>query len=242
VSNVVPVFPNGFFTWVDRVDQVNVDFANDINSVASDLISVETILGTNPQIEPSPPGGGTPLTYATVSNRISDAMSNAQLPGCVLSMRKVTLSNTAVAIANNYTANYDPYHMFNGTDITIPVSGWWIITNAQRWDWWGDGYVHQTLTVNGQGNILAEDIIDWAFSGNVVDVDLDNETPRWQVFGLRPRISNVVWQGILTAGSRISVFSENGTSNTSFGIDDAILSAACLRTLPSSITGIPTTV
>ncbi len=179
------------------------------------------------------------VTYSTVSQRISDAMSNNQLPVVRLRGVQQNITNNASGILNNYTASYDPYNYYNGTDITIQSTGWWVVENAQRWDWWGDGFVHQTLTLNGKGNVLTEDIIDWAFSGNVVEVNASSNTPRWQLFGLRPRVSTVSWSGILQKGDRISVYSENGTSNSSFGLDDFVLSAAMLRKLPSGTSSIP---
>jgi hypothetical protein len=231
MTNVVPVFPNGIFSWIDRVDQQSVDFAGDINSVASDLISVESTLGTNPQKEPSPPSGGTPLTYATVSARISDAMQGAQLPVCVLSGIPAIVNNTSAGLLNNYTVAYDPFSYFNGTDITIKNAGWYIVNAHQYWTWWNDGFAHQFLTVNGSSNILDEDLVDWEFSGNGAD-ESDESTPRWQVVGLRSRITRNFWQGRLNKGDRLSILSENGSSNTNMKISSMVFTAAMLRTLP----------
>src|SRR5579862_3663844 len=149
MSNVVPVFPNAIFTWQDRVDQVNIDFANDINSVASDLISVESTLGANPQVESNPPSGGTPLTYSSVSSRISDAMQNAQLPVCILRADPFVVNNTSVGQLTNFNSVYDPYSMFNGTDMSIIANGWYMFTVHQTWSWWSDGYSHTYLSTSG---------------------------------------------------------------------------------------------
>lgn len=239
MSNVVPIYPSAVFTWVDRVDQVNIDFANDVNSVASDLISTEITLGINPQIEKNPPNGKTSVSYSSVDARISDAMTNNQLPVVRLKGVEQNVPANLSGVLNKYVASFDPYGLYNGSDITININGWWYITNIQRWDWWGDGFVHQTLTLNGQGNVLTEDIIDWAFSGNVLETNIPDDVPRWQLFGLRPRVSTVAWQGILQKGDRISVYSENGTSHSSFGLDDFVLSASCLRILPAGAVSTP---
>src|SRR6266478_5160794 len=90
LSNVKPVYPNSIFPWLDRVDNQDIDFANDINSVVAEVESTETILGTRPQVEAAPPTGGA-VSYSTVSSRISDAMTNAQMPFASLTMSSLTV-------------------------------------------------------------------------------------------------------------------------------------------------------
>lgn len=237
LSNVKPVYPNGIIQWVDRVDNVSIDYANDINSVVSDLESVEITLGANPQVESNPPTG-MPITYNTVSDRISDAMSNSNLPVCSLSANQQAFSNVSVGHFNNYQKNYDPYKMHNGTDVTAPINGWYSVNATQVWTWQRNGYVYTALCLNGTSNIISDDLIDWQFSGNVVTGIVGNAVspglPRWQQFGLRNRLASLSWEGLLHEGDRLSVTSENGTSTSSVTATNMFLKVACLRTLPSN--------
>jgi len=228
-SNMKPVYPAGIFPWADRIDNVNIDFANDINSVVAELESIETTLGTNPQIETNPPTG-TSITYPSVSARLSDAMNNNNLPVCSLSATQLTFGNTTIGQLNNYTKNYDPYKMFNGTDVTAPVNGWYTIIAHQTWLWQNNGYSYTTLTLNGSNNVIADHLIDWQFSGNTSTSS--GFTPRWQVFGKRNRLANIAWSGLLHKGDRVSVTSENGTAAAQITITNLFLKAACMRTLP----------
>lgn len=231
MTNVVPVFPSAIFTWVDRVDQVNIDFANDINSVASDLISVESTLGSNPQTEKNPPNSTPAISYSTVDSRISDAMGNAQLPVCILRAGPFVVNNTSSGQLTNFNSIYDPYGMFNGNDITITTNGWYLFTCHQTWSWWNDGYSHTFLTTNG--NNVDEDLIDWGFSGNSSS---SSGVPRWQKFGLRSRIAHISWQGRCTPGERVSILAENGTSNTAMQVTYTALHVSMIKTLPLSLT------
>lgn len=230
MSNVVPAFPNALFTWTDRVDQVNIDFANDINSVASDLISVENTLGTNPQTEKNPPNAKKKIKYSTVDARISDAMANAQLPAVILRSNSFVVNNTSAGDLTNFNKSYDPFGMYNGTDLTIVQDGWYYFTVHQTWQWWNDGYSHTMLTTNG--NIVDEDVINWEFAGNKTGANAD--IPRWQKFGLRSIIAHVNWQGRCAQGERISVLAENGTSNTKMQVTYTSLKASMVKTLPPS--------
>ena len=251
LSNVKPSYPSSVLSWLDRVDNQDVDFANDINSVVADLESVETVVGTNPQIESAPPTGN-PINYASVSTRISDAMSNAQLPFVSLTLPSQTLSNTSSGMLLSFKSAIDGYGSYNGNDITVPASGWWIVSSVMQWSWWNEGYVHHSMTLNGSSNVLGEKLVDWAFSGNVqpvlykpgavingvpqVFVGNPIVTPPWWSRGKRPLRTSVDWQGALHKGDRISVYAENGTSNAATNITNASLKASMLRVIPGTFT------
>lgn len=237
-SNIKPIYPAGIFPWADRVDNVNVDFANDINSVVADLESVETTVGTNPQIEPNPPTG-LPITYSTVSARITDAMTNNNLPFCSLSTPSQTFTNNTTGQVHNYRKNYDPYNMYNGTDVTIPVNGFYVISATQLWPWGNNGYGYVALLLNGTSNIIADHLIDWQFSGNIATGTLQPGAigvppPRWILFGNRPRLANLSWAGLLHKNDRISVATENGTASATIIMTNMFLKVACMRTLASN--------
>lgn len=236
MSSVKSVFPNGIFNWTDRVNEVNIVFANDTNSLAAEVISVENTLGENPQIEKSPPAGGNDISYTSVDARISDAMNNAQMPAVFLQKDLLQLDNVSGGILNTYDVAYDPFGMHNGIDVTVPVFGWWIVDTFQTWGYWNDGYVHHMFAIDGLNNIVSEDLVDWEFSGNIAlktpnSVNLNNITggtttpvsqvnpgglPRWLQYGKRSRITRTFWQGLAYKGQRFSVYSENGTSNSAY--------------------------
>jgi hypothetical protein len=233
MSNIQPVYPSGLFQWVDRIDNADTDFANDINSVASDLISVEGTLGTTPQIEKTPPNNSSSIVYPSVDARLSDAMGGVQLPVGIFRAGPFPVNNVNSGEVVHFNADYDPYGLFNGTDVTINVSGWFYITVHVNWSWWNNGFVHTFLAINGASNSVDQEIIDWQFSGNTGGGNIPN-IPRWQQFGKRPRIVHLPWQGHVTAGNRISVYNENGTSNSSLSVLYAVMKVSMLKTIPST--------
>jgi hypothetical protein len=233
MTSVQPVYPNGIFTWTDRVNNVSVDFANDINSTVSDLISVEKTLGTNPQNETGLPSGlSGKVAYSTVSARISDAMTNNQLPyGSVVSTTNTVANNNGGQL-NNYIQEWDPGNLWNGTDITIPCDGWYSVVSTQKWPWWSEGYSYHAFYVNGTSNLLGDDLIDWGFSGNAtITPTFGPNLPRWQQFGKRSRVTHIPWQGRLHKGDRISTTSENGTTNSVVSLIYITLRIHMVRTI-----------
>jgi hypothetical protein len=232
MSSVQALYPNGLFSWTDKIDEVNIVFAIDPNSIAAETIAIENTLGANPQIEPSPPIAGA-ITYPTVSNRITDAMNNAQMPVVSLASSSTTCSNTNGGIFNQYKKVYDPFSAFNGVDITVPADGWWVVTTTQTWDWWDVGYSHHSLCLNGLGNILCDHLINWEFPGNDV---FNGIRGRWQRFGLRPVTSYTTWQGLCHKGDRFSGVSENGTTNAAQNISNLTLKATMTRGVAGNFT------
>src|SRR6185437_10073479 len=126
---------------------------------------------------PKPPQGGAPITYSSISTRISDAMDNANLPVVSLGNSSFTCPNTTSGSLFPWFVHFDPFNCYNGTDITAPAAGWWIVTATTNWSWWSDGFSHHMLCLNGFGNILHEEFLDWEFSGNQVPVN-----PAYEVF------------------------------------------------------------
>jgi hypothetical protein len=245
MSSVQPVFPNGTFTWTDRIDGLNVDFANDINSVAAELISVETTFGNNPQIEGNPPVGH-PITYPSVSARISDAMNSRKMPVGELSYTQSVVANNNNGQLNNYKATYDPYNLFNGTDLTIQADGWWYISASQSWQGWTDGYSHMSLCLNGTSNVVDEQILNWEFPGNAVIAGVPGRwlavanatgpSPVTTTPNQRSIITSVSFQGLARVGDRFSVVSENGTSNAAHVVNNLKLKGSMQVAISSSFT------
>lgn len=236
---VTPIYPSAFFSWgPDRVDELDVDFANDVNAPAAEVISVETTLGVNPQIEKNPIGGGNPIVYDTVDDRIS-AMQQGILPYISLTFDEFQVPNffqpnggigigTNYGYLNSYNIATDPFDMYNGNDITAPVTGWYIITINQDWDYWTTGYHRCSFWLDG--NFFCDHMWRWDFAGNFPG--------GWwwpdYLINPQPRMghNNVTWQGILTEGTRMSVYSENGCPDTPHRVSNGSFKAVCTQKLP----------
>ena len=129
---------------------------------------------------------------------------------------------------NIYSAAYDPFAFFNGSDITIPNDGWYRVAAGQAWSWWSIGY--NMLSVYSGTTLLQQSKWDWDFTGNV-------PTGQWQAGNgtQRPGDTHVAWEGRLYAGSRIRVLSENGTSNPLQPVANLWLKVAFVATIPSVV-------
>lgn len=254
MTAVRSIYPSGIFAWTDRVNQEDIDFANDPNSLASEIISIENTLGANSQVERFLPVGNA-ITYPTVSARISDAMTNQQLPVVELRKTSTIVPNNTFGNMNTYKAVYDPYFSFNGSDLTIPADGWWYVSASQSWTNWQDGYSYMIMTLNGASNIVDATLFNWEFPGNFLGVAQPNQGPgaggggRFQVIPnatgpgnsgsgptLRPITTSVNFQGLVHKNDRFSIFSENGTSNASHLVNNLVLKASMLRKVTGTFT------
>lgn len=246
ISNVKPVYPGGVLPWTDKIDNSDIDFANNVNTLAAEVESIETSVGTNPEIEPSPPTG-LPVNYTSLSARVSDAMSGAKLPYCTLLATNVQVNNISSGIRVLFNPSLDPFNCYNGNDITIPVNGWWIISTIVQWSWWNNGYSHVFLTLNGANGILHDEVLNWEFPGNIQPLSYTAEgfpiigtlpggTPRWQKYGNRSIKTGITFNGPLHKGDVISVYLENGTTNPFQTCTNINLHAAMLRTIPPTTT------
>lgn len=211
-------YPNGIFSWIQRVNLEDDVWANDPNSIADDLIAVEETLGTTPQDEKSPMVGPGPVEYGSVDARLS-ALQNGQHFGlCYLTATSMTVKpgqpvSTNYGMWNTYSASYDPYGMYNGIDITTPVHGWYFIHVTQYWDWSNSGYDRMALYIAGAER--KQDVINWGFSGNITVGPWQTPNSQTTTPLRRQKQSGLNWQGPIEAGQRVSVLSENGTPNAS---------------------------
>ena len=224
-----PIFPKSILSWADRVDEVNVIWANDPNSLAAEVISIENTLGAMPQVEPSPYVGN-PITYSTVGARISDVLAGNQNPYCSITTTQDFVYNNQFAGTNwghynTFSKVYDPYGYYNGSDITVQASGLYLITGSQTWDYHDSGYLWHQLFIDDLW--MAGHRWDWDFAG----------------FGpaffepVRQANTAFTWMGAIPAGKRIRVVSENGTSFNPYPISNSWLRLYCLRKLPANALG-----
>lgn len=241
-SAVNPTYPSGVFQWNDRVDNVNIDFANDINSAVAEIESIESVFGSNPQIETGVPGSG-PITYNTVSDRITDAMTNAQLPYCALLANAIPVSCNNAGQLIQFKVSLDTGGCYNGTDITIPFNGWWSIQSTATWSWNDRGYCHHQLCLNGANNCVERHIFDLEFSGNVTGlqyspngtpVQQSTLTPRYYKYGKRPVNTKTSFEGPLHAGDHMSIYLENGQPADTV-IQSVVMKCQLIRLFPDNV-------
>ena len=224
-----PVFPKSILSWTDRIDEVNVVFANDPNTLAAEVISIENTLGAQPQVE-NAPYSGNPVTYSTVSARISDVLAGNQMPYCsvttsVMPVFNQQLAGTQFGQFNVFNKVYDPFGYYNGSDITVQASGLYLITGAQNWGWNDSGYLNHSLFIDGLW--MAGERWDWNFASFGPGF-FENE---------RPATTSFTWMGAIPAGQRIQVVSENGTSFNPYPVSNSWLRLFCLRKLPANALG-----
>jgi hypothetical protein len=223
------IFPKSIVSWTDRVDNQDVIFANDPNSLAAEIIAMENTLGAMPQQEKAP-FTGSPITYASVDARLSDAAAGNLNPYCSITVSSFFVFNqqffgTRWGHYNTFSKVYDPYGYYNGSDITIQASGLYLITGSQSWEWHDSGYLWHSLWIDD----------DWQ-CGHRWDWDF---APFGPAFFEADRDANTAftWMGAIPAGKRVRVVSENGTSRNPFRATNSWLRLYCLRKLPASALG-----
>jgi len=224
------IYPGGIFQWTPRQDFVSVADANDVNLLATEVQGVETTVGTNPQIEPSPPTGSA-VTYGTLSSRVTDAMNNAQMPIAVLTNAKGFFINAGQQVFNTYQQTFDPYGIWNGQDMTVPVNGYWSIHADQKWNQKGNNFRGgNVLFLYLNGSWISADI--WEWSTAFADAQYNYATNVFQSNGY----TRVTWEGLLHKGDRIQLLSANSTFCPGIQITNMSLHTHCVRTVSSTFT------
>lgn len=223
------IYPNNILNWTPRIDDVNIVFANDPNTLASEISAIETYVGTTPQIEGHPPVPNHPVTFSTMSSRLSAAQGNELMPYCSLSNVNGQFIVQGTQFFNSYGVAQDPYGMWNGKDITIQSKGWWLLTASQKWNQHGNNFRGgNVLFFYLNGTWVDADIWNWNdFFGDTTFTYANN------VFNSNG-YSRLVWTGMLNAGDRIQVLSANSTFCPGIQITNMTLKAVCLINLPNS--------
>ena len=226
----LPIFPKSIFNWgTDRIDQITNVLANDPNSIAAEVTSIENTIGTMPQVESSP-FLGQAVTYPNVSARISDTLLGTQHPYCSLGTGSFYIYNnqgagTQYGEYNSYQVQYDPYNYFNGSDITVQATGLYLFDAFQAWEWHTEGYLQHSMYINGvwiKGNLW-----HWVFASNGSAAYTNN----------RYANTEFSWMGILQEGDRIRITSENGTNRNPYHVIDSNAKLFLLRQTPAGQPG-----
>jgi hypothetical protein len=216
----VPVYPKALSGWTDRINNVDIVWAADPNTLAAEIISIESTVGTMPMVEPNPPVGK-PLTFSSVSARISDVQNGYHLPyvELIASNFRVGYGSYFNGVPNVYQPLVDDFNYFNGSDISIGANGIYVIDVFQVWQPWVSGYVNIHLTIN---NNLAR-TATWSW-----DSVPTNGPISWQN---RTANAGIAWMGPLQYGDRVRVVSENGTNWQQYGVNYSSFRAQFIRSL-----------
>lgn len=218
----VPIFPKALSGWTDRIDNVDIVWANDPNSLAAEIIAIEQTLGTMPQVEPNMPVGK-PAVYPSVSSRISAVQLGANLPYCELFRAnfRVGYGSYFNGVANVYSPLVDDFGFFNGSDMSMPTNGIYVIDVFQVYQPWTSGFMNVHLTIN---NNLAR-TGTWSWDA------VPTSGPRsWEG---REGTAGLCWMGPLQYGDRVRVVTENGTGCSPYSVNYSSFRAQYVRSLSS---------
>lgn len=239
MSNVRPVFPKSYFSWSDRTDEVSNVLANDPNSIASELISVEKTLGVMPHQEKHPVAGP-PITYSSVDARLTDIQQGNQVPFAEFGVNPMDVPNGATFSANvgnapgklnTYSPKWDNFNFYDGHTATIGITGAYLITAWQEWPFNTSGFVAMHLFFNavtiGNGPAWQNmGIFNWSFP--------QTGPTRWDRTGFNNRqcMTELTWIGIANKGWRIQILSENGTPSPTQRVINGAMRIYYLRSTP----------
>lgn len=219
-----PIWPKAIASWTDRINNTDIVWASDPNQLAAEILSLETTVGTMPQTEPSPPVGQ-PVTYKTMSARVTDSMLGNQRPYCSLAVSAVNVgygSGPGESTYVSYRKLYDPYGYFNGSDVTIRATGLYTVDAYQSWTWYNAGYLSMYLIING--TICRNSLWSWKW--------FNSGTAKGSYTDDRFAVTNLSWIGGLKKGDRVRIGLENGTPRNPYRTFNGSLKVFYERQLP----------
>lgn len=219
-------YPNGIASWTNRIDNVNTVWAADPNTLAAELVAVQNAIGTNPQIE-SKPVAGNPITYPSLSARLSDTLWGHELPYVALGtpasfdVRYGTALN-GFGQFNVYTTKHsDRWGWYNGSDITIGATGIYLVDVEQGFQYYTSGYYKLALTCDNIN--LRSAVWHWDFPSGSASNYSANFAGRQATLGFG-------FMREFVKGTRLRVVSENGTPKNPITAVDGLLTLQYLRT------------
>lgn len=215
-------YPRAIAGWQNRVDNVDIVWANDPNSLAAEIIGIEQTLGVMPNVERYT-NWGPNVTYNSVSDRISAVQLNVDKPYCELVNAKFQCGYGSYfnGVRNTYQPLTDDFGFFNGTDMTMYANGIFVIDAYQQYQPWTDGFMNIHLLLNG--NLARTATWSWDSVPTFGPRSYQNRTPN----------VGLTWMGPLQYGDRVSVVTENATSCASYQVSYATLRCQFIRSLSS---------
>lgn len=222
------IYPKAVSTWTPRIDEVDIVWANDPNSLAAEIIATENTLGPMPHVE-SKPVVGNPISYPNVSARITDTFLGNQHPYVELSTSSFYTYYSSTGFDHgqyvNFRAAYDSHGYFNGSDITIKADGLYLIDSYVTWEYYNSGYVMSFIVINGVNSKSDR----WSWN------DFSRSGPSDANYGGRWATTQPMWMGSLRAGTRVRIMAENGTPKNPYQVMNAYVRCYYLRALPSTV-------
>jgi hypothetical protein len=243
---VTAVYPNGILPWTPRVNNKDTVWAADPNQLAAEVQAIEGAVGTNPNIEFSPPTG-TAITYANMSSRLHDVQLGNQVPVVQLYHGAITLPaefyanqgnvNNAPGRLTSWSVNADPYHFYNGNDVSVPVDGWYVVTMKEYFYWSASGIVMNFLFCGGY-DYVDSDFFNFTFPENFYKTGdySGTQAPGYGGFEFLPqgKTLRTSWEGALTAGSRVYTAAWNESGSQALAtIGGGAMTVRWVRSIPS---------
>jgi hypothetical protein len=128
-------YPGAIKQFVSHKNNIEDIDASHVNSLQDEVSSIQTVIGTFPQIDPT-------LNYqfndyGTIRNRFEQISRGTHIPIFGINRtvtRQVIPNNTLVPITWDTSTQLDPFNMFSsGTDIVLSRTGWWTFSGFVTW-------------------------------------------------------------------------------------------------------------
>lgn len=237
-------YPNAVFGGVNATNGETI-YAADPNTLASEIAAVESTVGLNPQIE-SQPISGSPVSYSSLSARVSAAMRGDTHPYVDLFNVRATSSTYAFTVGHKlatdsnsidyavynppYSIAYQPPYAnattayVNSGYITIRDTGLWYIEANQVWDAMSSpqGYVKLFLEI-GHGNLVRQDLFNYG------QFPTGGSNTFGETYAFQNGYTHVEFMGVITAGTTVRCLSGNSTPINPFGVKSSTLRAYMIR-------------
>lgn len=232
------IYPNAIFGWTPRQDYTDIVWANDPNSIVTEVQAIETVVGTKPQIEMFPPvwngPAGSGIPYPTLSVRVSAAMNGVNLPYTYMRNDPGFVIKAGQQVFNTYSVVQDPYNMWNGPIATVPCAGYWSISAKQRWSQQSNQYTGASfifLYVGGPSHLDGVGMWSWTDA-------LDNANTHYPANVLNGQgWTQIHWEGLLDKGDQLQVLSASASNCPSTQITEMTFHAMCHRTVNFNFVG-----
>lgn len=216
-------YPSSLLNWTARLNSQTV-WAADPNTLAGEIDAIESFVGVNPHVEPSPRHGAT-YAFSNLSTRVSQAMLQTGHPFVELSKSgSVVYHSTATAGLGHLgmetiVAGWPDY--VSGGSIVIKDTGVWAIHASVIWPYETGGFVTHTLMFGG--SIMRRSVFNWdqfpASGSNTYGERFVNQNGATETNFL----------GKVNAGTVVSIYCGNMTNKSAVAIVGSTLSAYFLR-------------
>lgn len=157
------VYPNSIFPWTARRNNLDVVWAADPNQLAAEIQAIETVIGPKPNVETGT-WNNVPVSYADMNTRIAVAATDENKPYAMVARGQISVHVAPPADVdihfsagksvnlNFYNVESDNYGMYNGTDLTVPTPGLYMIFANCSYSTTGafrSGLIVHNLLING---------------------------------------------------------------------------------------------